>query len=65
MGQGGASNSMKISMKITPYQDFYPNYGFGAQGGGSVAIPKYALKENGHLATSLLAKKDNLYDILI
>ena len=65
MGQGGASNSMKISMKITPYQDFYPNYGFGTQGGSSVAIPKYALKENGYLATSLLAKKDNLYDILI
>lgn len=62
---GGGTKAMKIALKFTPYQDFYPNYGYGAAG-GEEGIPYYILNnKSGIVATSALAKKDVKYDIII
>jgi hypothetical protein len=62
---GGGTKAMKVSLKFTPYQDFYPNYGYGAAG-GEEGIPYYILNnKTGITATSALAKKDVYYDVLI
>jgi len=62
---GGGTKAMKIALKFTPYQDFYPNYGYGAAG-GEKGIPYYILNnKSGIVATSALAKKDVKYDVII
>lgn len=62
---GGGTKAMKIALKFTPYQDFYPNYGYGAAG-GEEGIPYYILNnKSGIVATSALAKKDVKYDVVI
>jgi hypothetical protein len=55
---GGATHAMKVMLEFTPYQDFYPNYGYGAAGGGG-AVPYYVLSsDTGMKAVEALAKKD-------
>lgn len=62
---GGATHAMKIMLEFTPYQDFYPNYGYGAAGGED-AIPYYILGTNtGIKAIEALAKKDQLIETII
>lgn len=62
---GGATHAMKVMLKFTPYQDFYPNYGYGAAGGGG-AVPYYILgSDTGIKATESLAKKDQLIETII
>lgn len=62
---GGATHAMKVMLEFTPYQDFYPNYGYGAAGGGG-AVPYYVLGSNtGIKAVEALAKKDQLIETVI
>ena len=62
---GGATHAMKVMLKFTPYQDFYPNYGYGAAGGGG-AVPYYVLgTDTGMKAVEALAKKDQLIETII
>lgn len=62
---GGATHAMKVMLEFTPYQDFYPNYGYGAAGGGG-AVPYYVLgSDTGIKAVEALAKKDQLIETVI
>ena len=62
---GSTASHMNIKLEFTPYQDFYPNYGFGAAGGGG-AIPNYVISTpNESCAVGSLAKKDVEQSVLI
>lgn len=62
---GGATHAMKVMLEFTPYQDFYPNYGCGAAGGGG-AVHNYVLgSDTGMKAVEALAKKDQLIETVI
>ena len=62
---GGATHAMKVMLEFTPYQDFYPNYGYGAAGGGG-AVPYYVLgSDTGIKAVEALAQKNQLIKTVI